>query len=118
MTEFGTLIFAIGALSLTVTKAVDFFRNVLDKQDTFPKYIWNILALVIGLALCVGWNINLAEGAVRLVPALEQGGISSSLTGTAGSILTGLVVGMASGFWHELLDALSSVANKNNAISS
>ena len=115
MTEFGALIFALGALSLTVTKVVDFFRNVLDKNDTFPKWVWNLVALVVGLAFCLGWNINLAEAAVRLVPALEQGGVGSTLTGTAGTILTGAVVGMSAGFWHELLDALSSVAKRYNA---
>ena len=111
--DFVGLVAALGALSLTVTKIVDFFRNVLDKQDMWPKWVWNVVALVIGLVLCVGWQINLAGAASSLVPALADK--ASVLAGVSGQILTGVVVGMASGFWHELLDALSSVANRNNS---
>lgn len=113
MLEVGTLVASLAALSLTVTKVVDFFRNVLDKQDTWPKYTWNIAALLVGLAFALGWQLDLTGAAIKLVPALADQ--ASRLTGVAGQALTGVVIGMASGFWHELLDALSSVANRNNA---
>lgn len=108
MTEFGVLVASLMALSLTVTKVVDFFRNVLDKQNTWPKFTWNIVALVAGLAICLGWQLDLTGAILKLIPALAN----STLAGVSGQILTGLVVGMSAGFWHELLDALSAYAKK------
>jgi hypothetical protein len=103
----------VGALSLTVTKVVDFIRNLVDKGDTKPKWFWNVAALVVGLAFALGWQLDISEAVLKLVPALSEN--ADRLAGISGQILSGVVIGMAAGFWHELLDALSSVANKNNA---
>ncbi len=113
MEAFFAVTAAVAALSLTVTKVVDFFRNLLDKTDTWPKWSWNVASLVIGLALCLGWQINIAASIVALVPALA--GSTALVEGVAGQALSGVVVGLGAGFWHELLDSLSSIANKNNA---
>ncbi len=113
MEAFFVVTATVGALSLTVTKVVDFFRNLLDKQDTWPKWSWNVASLLAGLALTVGWQINVAHSIVSLVPALA--GSTALVDGLAGEILSGVVVGLGAGFFHELLDALSSIANKNNS---
>lgn len=112
MEAFFAVTATVGALSLTVTKVVDFFRNLLDKQDTWPKWSWNAASLGIGLALAVGWQINVAGSIVALVPALA--GSTALVDGLAGQILSGAVIGLGAGFFHELLDALSSIANRNN----
>lgn len=113
MTEFGTLLLTIGALSLTVTKVVDLIRNLIDAQATYPKWIWNVAALVVGLAFALGWEVNVAAQIVVLIPALA--GEASRVAGVSGQILTGFIIGMSAGFWHELLSALSSIQTKNEA---
>lgn len=113
MAEFGSVVAMIAALSLTVTKVVDLIRNAFDKNDTAPKWFWNVAALVVGLAFALGWQLNVVVALVGLVPALV--GHASAVTGVSGQALSGIIVGLSAGFWHELLDALSSVANRNNA---
>lgn len=113
MEAFFVVAATVAALSLTVTKVVDFIRNAFDQTDGWPKWAWNVASLVVGLAFCVGWQINIAQSIVSLVPALS--GSTALVDGLAGQILSGAVVGLGAGFWHELLDALSSVANRNNA---
>lgn len=105
------LLVTILALSLTVTKVVDFFRNLLDKGDTYKKWIWNVVALVVGLAFALGWQVNIAGSMAQLVPALADK--ASLMDGVSGQVLTGFIIGMSAGFWHELLDALSSYAGRN-----
>jgi hypothetical protein len=114
MTEFGTVLLAIAAMSLTVTKVVDFFRNVFDRSGALKgSWVWNAVALGVGLAFALGWQLNVAEALVGLVPALASH--TGMVSGVSGQVLTGFVVGLGAGFWHELLDALSSIANRNNA---
>lgn len=114
MTEFGIVIATLAALSLTVTKIVDFFRNLLDAGNKYPRWAWNVAGLVIGLVFALGWQINVAAALMALVPALAEH--SADLDGVSGQVLTGFIIGMGAGFWHELLDALSSVATKNQAL--
>jgi len=115
MTEFGLSLAAVGALSLTVTKVVDFIRNLPWFKDKWlGSWVWNAVALIVGLALCLGWQISIAGPLVALVPALAQH--ASSFTGVAGQILTGLVIGGGAGFFHDLLHALSAVASRNDSI--
>jgi hypothetical protein len=113
MQEAAVLVATIAALSLTCTKVVDFFRNAFDKQDEAPKWTWNVVALVVGLAFALGWSVNVATEATKLIPALADQ--ADRLAGLSGEVLTGFVIGMGAGFFHELLDSLSSIANKNNA---
>ena len=106
MEGFAVVLAVIVGLSLTVTKVVDFLRNVLDKSDTYPKYVWNIAAFVVAMALCVGWQHSFVSDLFSQVPALSD----VNLTGNMGYVLSGLILGGLSGFGHELLDALSGVA--------
>jgi hypothetical protein len=110
MEGFAAVVGVIGALSLGVTKVVDFLRNVLDKADTYPKYVWNIVAFVVGIAFAVGWHQNITEQLTALVPALAD----VQVDGVPGEIITGIVIGGFAGFWHELLDALSGVATRTH----
>lgn len=110
MEGFAIVFAVILGLSLTVTKVVDLLRNAFDKGDTWPKWVWNVVAFVVGVALCVGWQHSFVNDLFSQVPALAN----VNLTGTLGYLLSGLILGGLSGFGHELMDALSSVANRNN----
>lgn len=96
-------------LGAVVTKSVDLIRNLVDKDDSLPKATWNFVALLVGVAYCVGWQIDAAASLLALVPALAEQ--SSRLTGVAGQVITGLLAGGAAGFLHELFDNLSSGAS-------
>lgn len=111
MQAFAVLLATIVALALTVTKVVDFVRNAFDKGGTAPKWTWNVAALVVGLAFALGWSLNVAVDAARLVPALADQ--AERLSGISGEILTGFIIGMGAGAWHEILDALSGIAKSN-----
>lgn len=114
MTEFAGLVVALGTLSLTVTKVVDFIRNAADKDGRLiGSWVWNVVAFGSGVAFTVGWQLNLGPQLLALVPALADK--ASVLSGLSGQILTGLLVGGGAGFWHEILAALSSIQTKNEA---
>ena len=101
--------FAVAALPLAVgvTKAVDFARNLLDKDDSYPKVIWQASALGFGLLVCLGWGFNVFAALADSVPALAT---SSALDGVWGDVLTGITIGAMASFWHEKLDEWSSSA--------
>jgi len=113
MTQFAVVIAAFAALSLTVTKSVDLARNLFDGNATAPPVTWNVVALVIGVAYCLGWQIDLSAQVLSLVPALAPH--SARLAGVTGQVLTGFLAGGGAGFFHELLDALSGVAKRARA---
>jgi hypothetical protein len=115
MLEFSAFVAALGALSLTTTKVVDLIRNVFDKQGRLVgSWVWNVVAFGVGIAFCLGWQMNLGPQLLTLVPALSDH--ASALSGVSGQVLTGVLVGGSAGFWHELLSALSSVQAKNEAV--
>ena len=87
-----------GPVSVAVSKVVDFIRNLFDASGTAPRFVWNIVAFVVGLGLCLGWGINVMAAVVNSIPALAT---NTMLAGTAGTILTGLLVGAMAGFWHD-----------------
>lgn len=111
MTGFSAVIVTLGALALTVEKIVSFVRNAFDSAGKFPTYIWNVLALIVGVGFALGWQLNLAPAVVGLIPAVAD---SSALSGTSGQILTGLAVGAASGFMYGVLQALEATVHKNS----
>jgi hypothetical protein len=92
-------------LALLVTKAVDTVRNLIDRADTMPKVVWNVLAFAFGAGLCLGWQYNLVGTLSHAVPALTN---STRFDGIAGQLLTGLAVGAMASFWHEKLSAWSA----------
>lgn len=106
--------FLIAALPLAVliTKATDLVRNLLDKGDTLPKGLWNVVPFVLGAGLCLGWQLNLATTLAHSIPALAK---DTHLDGVWGQLLTGLAIGAMAGFWHEKLDSWSGLAKARRA---
>ena len=112
MIGFAAPVAIIVGLALTVTKAVDFVRNLpWFKGKYVGSWVWNAVAFIFGIALCVGWQHSFVNDLFAQVPALSQVNLGSG----AGYVLSGLLLGGLSGFGHELLDALSSIANRNDA---
>jgi hypothetical protein len=107
MQGFAVVLAVILGLSLTVTKAVDFTRNLpWFKNQAVGSWIWNALAFVYGLALCVGWQHSFVNDLFAQVPALAN----VNLGDQAGYVLSGLIIGGGAGAFHEVLDALSGIA--------
>jgi hypothetical protein len=113
MDGFFAVMATFTVLGATVTKVTDFIRNVFDKGDTWPKWSWNVVPLVAGVAMCVGWQIDQSSSLIALVPALARN--ADRLQGVAGQVLTGLLLGGFAGFLHELFDALSGIATRAHA---
>lgn len=110
MEAFAAVVAAFALLSAGVTKVVDLLRNLFDKTDKFPKWVWNIVAFVVGIATAVGWNQNLTAEVAALIPAVE----GMKVEGVPGEVLTGIAMGGFAGFWHELLDSLSGIAKRGH----
>lgn len=105
MEDFGAVLAVIAGLSLGVTKIVDTARNAFDRDDTLPKWTWNLAAFAVGIGFCVGWEKNITADLFHMVPALARD--VDGLTGIGGYVISGLMVGGFAGFGHELLDRLS-----------
>lgn len=89
--------------ALFITKLVDFVRTAFDPHQAAPKWLWGALAIVLGAVIAVVFGLNIFDQ------------FSDNATQeTFGRILTGVGMGAAGSGWHELLDALSSSAKKNN----
>ena len=105
------LLAAIAAGAVVVTATVDIakhlFKNVLKKTGKTARLygvVWTSAGFVVGVVYCIGWQLNLAPQAMKLIPALAS---STRLSGVGGQFITGLVIGAFSRFGHEILDALS-----------
>jgi len=86
-------------LSVSVTKVVDFIRNLFgDKQNNMPHWLWNAVAFAVGIGAALGWGINLLAPIIAQVPALAD---KAGTNDTLGQILTGIVLGAMAGFWHD-----------------
>lgn len=108
---------SLAALSLTVEKIVSFIRNAIGKTpegaDKFPTWVYNVLAMIVGVAFALGWQINLVPAVLELIPAFKA---SSALTGTSGQVLTGLAIGGGAGFAYGVLQALEATVHRNRAM--
>lgn len=114
MSDFAVVLGVVGGLALTITKVVDFIRNLpWFKGKAVGSWVWNAVAFVAGVALCLGWQKNFAGDLMRLVPALAAD--ADHLGGFSGQLLSGLLLGGLAGFGHELLDALSGIASRAHA---
>jgi hypothetical protein len=112
MQGFAVVLAVIVGLSLSVAKAVDFTRNLpWFKDKAIGSWVWNALAFVYGLALCVGWQHSVVNDLFAQVPALANVNLGEN----AGYIISGLIVGGGAGFAHEVLDALSGIASASHA---
>ena len=115
METFGGVLtaFLIAALPLavTVTKVTDFVRNLLGKAEAkVPKWAWNLLALVLGVIIALGFEINLIAPIAAAIPALKDWTPDSTMA----AILSGLAIGAMGSFWHEKMDEWSSRAKAAN----
>lgn len=104
---------AVGPMAIFVTKATDFVRNVADKSDTAPKWVWNAVPFALGVGVALLWQFNFIVPVIEAVPALAKG--STRLVGVWGQLLTGLGIGAVASGWHEKFDALSSQAKVDRA---
>ncbi len=92
------------AFALVITKIVDFTRNAFDKNTVLKgSWVWNALALGLGLACALIWQINIFANVSH-----------TYVQGWAGEVLTGLAMGASGSGWHEVLDVLSSTAKRAN----
>lgn len=113
MEGFFAVMASFGVVAILITKSTDLIRNFADTGDTWPKVSWNIVPLLVGVAYCVGWQVNLSGALIALVPALAAH--ADRLQGTSGQVLTGLLAGGFAGFFHELFDSLSGIASRAHA---
>jgi hypothetical protein len=112
-TAFTAFLIAALPIAVSVTKVVDLIRNLFGTAEpNIPRWVWNVLAFVIGVAFCLGWNFNLFEPLVAAVPALKDSDLGA---GSFGEVLTGIAIGGMAGFWHEKLDEWSAIAKVNKA---
>lgn len=101
LAAFGVFLIAVGPVGIADTKIVDWFRNAFDKDGGGAPWIWSTLAIVVGLVLAIGFQLNFAGPVVAAVPALASA--SPHLVGVWGQALTGLGIAGASGYWHAKL---------------
>ncbi len=49
--------------AIVVTKSVDLIRNVVSQAMTTapPKWIWNVCALGLGIAMALAWRVNMLD---------------------------------------------------------
>jgi hypothetical protein len=108
--DFAGVLALLVMYGAVVTKTVDLVRNLLDKDDSWPKWSWNVAAFAVGVAYALGWQLDASASIAALVPALAEH--AARLEGVAGQVLTGLLAGGAAGGLHEVFDALSGVASR------
>jgi hypothetical protein len=94
---------AFGPLAIGVTKLVDGVRNVMPGG---PKWLWNVLAFVIGILVCVLFEIDVVAALAAQVPAFAD----KTLDPFVSQLITGLGVGGTASYWHERMDLASSRA--------
>lgn len=88
--------------AVIVTKAVDMIRNMFDNPD-LPKWLWNVTALGLGIAMALAWQINMLD---------NYSDDDSIVQGIFGRVLTGIAIAGTSSGYHELFDVFSSTAKR------
>lgn len=107
------VVLVAGPLSVAVTYVVDFLRNLGDRDDGWPPWVFQALALLLGVGMAFGWGINLLQAVVAAVPALsDKAGTQNEL----GILLTGLLIGSMAGLWHDKLQSWSAWAQARRAV--
>lgn len=96
-----------GPLSVGLTKLVDMTRNLVDKDDTAPKWAWNVLALVLGVVVAVLFEVNVMSQVLALLPRFSD---STTLNGVVGQVVTGVGMAGMAAYHHETMDRKSSQA--------
>jgi hypothetical protein len=54
----GLVVAVATVFAIVVTKSVDLIRNLVGKAVTAPKWVWNVCALGLGIAMAVVWRVN------------------------------------------------------------
>lgn len=103
-TAVGTLT-AVAGVGLILTKLVDTLRNMFDGPDAWPKWVWNLLSLGLGVGAALVWGLD----------ATNLGVADNDLQAWAGQVLTGLGIGATASGWHEVLDNISAGATAKRA---
>jgi hypothetical protein len=102
MSGGGTEIVATATVfAMLVTKTVDLLRNTLDPKAKFPKLVWNVAALALGVAAALIWKINMLDNYS-----------TTAIQGFSGQFFSGLAMGGVASGWHELFDVLSGTAKR------
>ena len=102
MAEF---IVAVGFFPLAVTKLTDFVRNAFDKDDSFPKFVWNLVSMALGIAVALLYELEFSN----LIPNLPP--VFKDVSGLPAQIITGIGIAAVGSFWHEINDFFSSKAD-------
>jgi membrane-bound ClpP family serine protease len=108
------LVVTFGPLAIGLTKLVDGIRSIVDRtpESPWPDWVWIAVAFVIGIGVCLGFEINVADALIQQVPAFNG---STALEGAAGSVFTGAgMAGMAS-YWHNTMKVKSAKAAEAKA---
>jgi len=108
------LVVTFGPLALGLTKLVDGIRSIVDTtpESPWPDWVWILTAFVVGIGVCLGFEINVADALIASVPAFKG---STALEGWVGSVFTGAgMAGMAS-YWHNTMKLKSSKAAESKA---
>lgn len=92
-----------GPLAIGITKLVDGVRNVMPGG---PKWLWNVLAVGLGVLVCWLFSIDAISAIAAQVPAFAD----KTLDPLAGQLITGVGVGGMASYWHERMDLASSRA--------
>lgn len=103
----GEFIIAVAFWPIVVTKLTDLTRNVFDKGDTAPKWVWNVVSLGLGVIFALVYELDY----VALIPNLPPRLVG--VTGATAEVVTGLGIGAVGSFWHELMDLFSSKAKSS-----
>lgn len=96
----------LGPGAVGVTKLVDAVRS-LDKNDTWPAWVWIATAFVIGVGSCLVFEMNLVASLVVELPRFTD---STVLNGTVGQVVTGVAIAGMASYQHERMDRTASEA--------
>lgn len=104
------VVIIFGPLAVGLTKLVDMVRNMVDPTGVRfagARWVWNVLALVLGLVVALVFEMNVMAQVLDLIPQFSD---STALDGVVGQVLTGVgMAGMAS-YHHETMDRKSAEA--------
>jgi len=96
---FTAFVIAVGPLAILTERGVAVLRMLFGKlAEKAPSWFWIVLAFIVALVICLGWQYNLIATLAHSIPAMAD---QSTFDGVAGQVLTGLCVGAAAGVWHE-----------------
>lgn len=91
------LVLAFGPGARGITYIVDRIRDVFDKDDSWPTVVPGVIALVIALGVCLGFEINIAGGLLAQVPRFAGTGLDE----TAGQVITAVGLAGFASSWHD-----------------